>query len=261
MAYTPHAPESHTICEPANYTRTTTTTKYRPAGWAWTRSVEQQAPRLSLKLHVLGCGLSSAQGPTPEDLCCCHDLQTTNFNVEAWQARPDGSYSSLRENAGAVGDCRASQSTSNSFVVFETVAPGSVGSMGGMGGGRDSMPYGPPVIHVMIQAQGYAPILVDVPVSIDMATFQKSSFWGSDFRGAAWVRRPSDAHYRVTGWRGDKSRNRVEMDVDIMLPQTTTAGSSSRSELCPSIAYGLPSSFFFEPIAVCAPSMLNFFAL
>ena len=253
VAYRPHAPESHTICDAMNYT----VTKYRPAGWAWTRSTYRQAPQLSLHLRLLGCASSD------DESCCCRALPpSTSTKVEIWQARPDGTYSSLRDQHEALGDCRAS---ANGSVVFETVAPGSVGSLGGLGG-RNSMPYGPPVIHVMVQVPGYASILVDLPVSIDMTTYRQASFWGPDFRGAAWVRSPitHNAHYQITAWRGDPEANRIEMEVDILLPQQatkTTKTTSIATELCPSFAYGLPSSFFFEPIAVCAPSMLNFFAL
>lgn len=275
VAYTPNAPESSTVCQASNYT----ISKYRAARWPWTRSVWKQAPQISLKLNLLGCSSSTQKDPNTIDSsgsrdksCCCRALPPeVDATVEVWQARPDGTYSSLRDAAS--GDCRArastrrshaaSSSSSSSTIVFDTVAPGSVGSLGGLGG-RDSMPFGPPVIHAMVHAHGFAPVLIDVPVSLDMATMAATSGC-TDFRGAAWVRRPSDAHYRIASWRGDAQRNTVELEVDILLPKSAdaaaTTSSASASTLCPSFAYGMPSSFFFEPIAVCAPSMLNFFNL
>jgi hypothetical protein len=75
---------------------------------------------------------------------------------------------------------------------------------------------------------------------------------------------------------GLPKQNRIEVNVNVYLTRlprppsssssTATSekadGSSVSSSLwCPSLLYGLPSSFFLEPIAVCARPLLDFFAL
>jgi len=303
VAYTPHAPESSTVCDAAKYQEHA----YKVAQWPFYRSQRGGgAPKVSLTVSLLGCdnvSLSSSakgSGAENEPQCCCHALlvpppngATVLAEVQVWQARPDGTYSSLRHHTS--GDCRARQqrnitaaaataTTSSSEITFDTVAPGSVGSLGGLAGDSGSMydlpPYGPPVVHILARATGHAPVLVDVPVSTAMADdgdFSNNSlFW--DLRGAAWVRgrrrQDEPPRYRITSaaWgrnHGDDDDDRVlEINVEIRLPRyneeaaaASTVALSEQRQLCPSLVYGLPSSFFLEPIAVCAPSMLNFFDL
>jgi hypothetical protein len=185
--------------------------------------------------------------------------------VEVWQARPDGTYSSLRVGQQE-GDCRASMSLStddddDSFIVFETFAPGSTGSLGGLGPSKiEFTPFGPPVIHFLATASKHAPTLIDFPVLLDRKTLNARSFYWPDWRGQAWVKQSGkDPAYKITSWKGDQKNNQVEIELDIFLQvQDDSTGSLA---MCPSLIYGLPSSFFLEPITECAPSMLNFFAL
>lgn len=241
VAYVPNQPVSSTICKTADQS------KYRVSGWPFSRSTWNEAPVVQLKINVLGC---KALGNT----CCCQPLN--DVEIEAWQARPDGIYSSL---AGG-GDCRTRSQSRRGRVVLDTVAPGSTGSLGGIGpSGWDFAPYGPPVLHVLVKTAGHAETLVDVPVSVNMETLEQGSFWGPDFRGAAWVRAKNKSRFKIVSWKGYPELNRVELEVDVYLP--FAPGIPSTNYLCPSFVYGLPSSFFLEPIAVCAPSMLDFFDL
>lgn len=247
MAYAPNQPESAVICDDDGAAAAGART-YRAAGWPFSRSTWPHAPKVQLKLNLLGC--VNAKG----DTCCCHAL--SEAEVEVWQARPDGTYSSLT----GVGDCRARSQTRNGSVVFATLAPGSTGAMGGLGpGGWEFAPYGPPVLHILAKAAGHAATLVDVPLSVHARTLARGAFRGPDIRGAAWVRSSGSSRYSITSWAGFPGENRIEVEIDIYLLQTGPHPSSST--LCPSILYGHPSSFFLEPIAVCAPSMLDFFAL
>ena len=171
--------------------------------------------------------------------CWCHHngaVSRLMAEVEVWQARPDGTYSSLRRTSG---DCRARQqrnittttTATTSTITFDTVAPGSVGSLGGLTGDSSSgmydlPPYGPPVLHILARATGHAPVLVDVPVSTAMADddVASHSFW--DLRGAAWVRGSEESpRYRITSaaWRrdhgGDDDDRVLEIHVEIRLPR------------------------------------------
>jgi hypothetical protein len=57
-----------------------------------------------------------------------------NLTLEIWQARPDGTYSSL---TGDDYDCRArivpNSLDASSSVLIDTFAPGSTGCLGGLG--------------------------------------------------------------------------------------------------------------------------------
>lgn len=241
VAYTQNQPVSSIICDAA------INPKYRIAGWPFSRSTWKRAPKVQLKINLLGCR-------TKENMCCCDALNEAE--IEVWQARSDGTYSSLT----GYGECRARGHTRNGSIVFQTTAPGSTGSLGGLGpSGLEFAPYGPPVVHILAKAAGHAATLVDVPVSVNMKTLEQGLFWGPDFRGAAWVRSTEDSRFRIASWKDFPDQNRFEVEVDILLAEAPDKSSSS--ELCQSFLYGLPSSFFLEPMAVCAPSMLDFFDL
>lgn len=216
--------------------------------------------------------------------------------IEIWQARPDGSYSSPRAavtNSGSAynssyvydtsqGDCRGRVhlERGSSSVSIITVAPGSTGALQGLGPNRwDCPPFGPPLLHLLATAPGHAPTLFDLPLLFHRKTLKraKRSMLGGDWRGSAWMREdPPDRPYDVRKWVGLPKQNRIEVNVNVYLTRlprppsssssTATSekadGSSVSSSLwCPSLLYGLPSSFFLEPIAVCARPLLDFFAL
>lgn len=250
MAYVPDQPISSSICK--EYLSEANSAAYCGANWPFSRSKgRKRSPRLQLKINLQSCHKRE------NNKCCCQNLPT-EAEVEVWQTRSDGTYSSL---AGKDGDCRARSSTRQGQVVFQTLAPGSVGSMVGLGpNGWDCPPYGPPAIHILVHDYLHASTLVDVPVVFDAKTLRQTSFWGPDFRGASWVQKKESSRFRVTSWKGFMDENRIEIELDILLYQTFSNASQS-TNLCPSSVYGLPSSFFLEPIAVCAPSMLDFFGL
>lgn len=254
VAYRPNTNLQTNICS-----NNTPTKKYNVANWFGRRASWAHAPRISLQINVYGC---SDQGASDET-CNCRKLEDDSLiSVEVWQTQSDGTYPSLRSNE-ATQECRAKQIGSS--VTFETVAPGSVGSMGGLGpSGWDIGPYRSPVIHILVRgASSFAATLVDLPMSIHQKTLAKKSFWGPDFSGTAWTRsrEAKDAKmYQISGWKPILSENRVQVEVDIFVPRSKKDDDKDRP-LCPSLLYGFPKSFFTEPITICAPSLLNFFPL
>ena len=262
QAYKSEASIKNEICSEKEYL----SSEHRVATWPFWRSSKKSPPKLLLRINLQSC--FDAAGST----CCCHPLikseNSTNVAIEAWQTRPDGTYSSLRKGEQE-GDCRARMflAVNESSVAFETVAPGSYGSLGGLGPSKwDFVPYGIPVIHIMVSAAGHAQTLIDLPVLMNRKTLEARTFSGPDWRGSSWVREKQDElPYNFTAWKPDSESNQVEIEVDIFLKtepdESSTSDIPSSSKLCQSQLYGLPYSFFLEPISECAPSMLDFFAL
>lgn len=285
QAYVPGAPNSTTVCDAALHQASW----YRVAGWPLSRTSHRSAPRVVLRIHLWSCRensgvlLDKKSGMDNDPKCCCDTLKAERklgespsdpaATIEIWQARPDGSYSSLREGIDGIphpGDCRTRVhlERGSSSVTVNTVAPGSTGILGGLGPGRwDFPPFGPPVMHVLVTAPGHAPILLDLPFLFNRKTMnQKSSMLGGDWRGGAWMREScDDKPYDVRKWVGKPNDNRIDVDLNVYLtriPEQEVKGSGSASSLwCSSMIYGLPSSFFLEPIAVCARPLLDFFDL
>ena len=169
----------------------------------------------------------------------------------------------------------------------------------------DIPPYGPPVIHMMIHqtvrtatSTTTTTTFVNVPILFTKTTLELTKFYGSDYRGPAWVVPTTKSktqarrwysrnagsgsgdeinpeRYQITKWEPIPEKNHINVEMDIYVPQssnhpvndipattTTSILSSQKQVLCPSsYLYGFPTSFFVEPIAVCAPSLLNFFQL
>ena len=263
---------------------------------------------------------------SPTSNCCCQPYHSTTegkVEIEIWQTRPDGTYPSIRsafKNGNT--ECRAryiiippstskhnnnnhtvSNPTSSSSFVFRTLAPGSTGALNGLGPNRfDIPPYGPPVIHMMIHytssssslgrtTSATRTLFIDVPILMSK-TLESTKFYGSDYRGPAWITTKSSSQrrhrssmntnnsyepYQITHWEPQPEKNQIRIEMDVFLPQlqiddddigtstaktTTTKPSRMQKILCPSSYwYGFPTSFFVEPIAVCAPSLLDFFHL
>ena len=124
MAYKQHAPISNTIC--SNNSK-----YYKLAYWPFSRSSYAKPPQLHLRINLWSCS-SAAASQQQEQACSCHLLDNTNDGfIEAWQANSEGVYSSLRENNG---DCRARLPlNTTSSLEFYTLAPGSTGSLNGLG--------------------------------------------------------------------------------------------------------------------------------
>jgi len=260
QAYKAHAPFKAEICNEDDYV----SSKQKVATWPFWRSSRKSPPKVLLRIDLQSCSAAA------DSTCCCHPLvkadNSSHVEIEIWQARPDGTYSSLRR--GEKGDCRARTllAGNESSVAFETVAPGSFGSLGGLGPSKwDFAPYGIPVVHILVSAAGHARTLIDFPVLMNRKTLEAQTFSGPDWRGSAWVRESQQqAPYKIVAWKPNSKKNQVEIEVEILLkaePRKSNGVPSSSTELCQSNFYGLPSSFFLEPISECASSMLDFFAL
>jgi hypothetical protein len=266
QAYKAKAPSKSTVCDSKNYA----SGGYKVATWPYSRSSRGNAPRIVLKTNLWSCQ-DASQSPA-KDSCCCkpiaQDKGAANTAVEVWQTRPDGTYSSLHQGQQE-GDCRASLSlddSTTSSLVFETVAPGSTGSLSGLGPSKwDFMPYGPPSIHFLVTSPGHMATLIDVPVLLDPKTLNARSFRWPDWRGSAWTKYPEqNPPYKIVSWKGDAKNSLIEIELDIFLPVLSGDEASATSEsplLCRSWFHSFPSSFFLEPISECSPSMLDFFAL
>lgn len=217
---------------------------------------------MTLEIRLWSC--STNENDNNSNNCCCQVLTDNHAMVDIWQARPDGTYSSLRRKQDD-GDCRARAVVQNhgNSVRLETVAPGSTGIFNGLGPSQwDFAPYGVPVIHILATADNHAPTLVDVPILMDRKTLQPRQFTWKDWRGSGWVHgsRQQSAAVEIVGWKADPKKNHVTLEINVFLTQSTETV-SLETAFCPSKLYGLPWAFYTEPIAECAPSMLDFFAL
>lgn len=274
QAYKPRSPVKNTICEPSN----TTVPYYRVATWPYRRasysSAKMMMPELVLSVSLMTCGGEKESSTKKASSCCCQPWNTkSSATVEAWQARPDGTFSSLRPGVQD-GDCRAQLEANKGAVEFQTLPPGSYGSLSGLGPNKwDFMPYGEPVIHFLVTAPGHAPTLVDVPIYFHWASLESRSFGWNDWRGTAWVRQTmsTDSGYKILSWKSDHKRRSISVSLNLFMQPSgedssaaaSDASSSSHAEemMCESLLYGLPSSFFREPMAVCASSLLDLFTL
>jgi hypothetical protein len=257
QAYRPDAPFSSTVCDP----KLADDYKYRASSWSFTRFGWEKgtAPVLNFKLNLLSCEEQTGD-------CCCNPIQEESADassiIEVWQTRPDGTYSNLgskRTLQPSDNECRAKISPKDGVAVFTTVAPGSTGMMGGIGpSGRDFYPYGPPVIHMLIRMPGHAPVLADFRVLVNPKTLEQRSFFLGDWRPISWMRsRPKGQPLKLKSWIPNTENNSITIEIDVRLHQHP----DDAVEFCESLFYGLPDSFYFEPVSVCAPSLLDFFAM
>ena len=262
QAYKPLAPISTTVCD----VETSSGYRYKTASWPFNRRSGRQgsAPSLDISLRLYSCDLSN------DEDCCCKLLSSVDgvdmpsSIVEVWQTRPDGTYSSLK-GSPENDECRARVPIrDDGSAAFSTVAPGSTGMLHGLGpGGWDSNPYGPPSIHMLATVSGHEPLLVDLPALIHPRTLQQRNFMLPDWRGVAWVKSgPSkeiSPSIQIDSWEPNVADNVITLKVSMYLQQSQEGSNSSQANFCPSFIYGHPSSFFLEPITMCAPSMLDFF--
>ena len=243
QAYAPEAPIKSTVCEDGP-------SKRKVASWPFSRS-KQSSVKLVVRAHIWSCGGMSDME------CCCENLNNT-AKAEVWQARPDGTYSSPRDSSS--GECRATVLSKDGWVSFTTLAPGSSGSLGGLGpSGWDMPPFGPPVMHMLLTADNHQPLLIHIPVLFHSKTYERRSFWGPDFRGHVGRRTAQSDAYNITQWNISQEDAHVQVELDIFL--TKGPSPDIRKDMCPWYMYGLPSAFFVEPIAVCAPYLFDFFPL
>ena len=260
QTYKAGAPIKATICDLASKQKT----NYRVARWPLSRRSYPSPPVVKIEGRIYSCDVGATTEP---NTCASNPADSGNsgpITVEAWQARPDGTYSSLRSGVEE-GECRSTIDVSggNSSFQVETLAPGSVGMFSGIGPrGVDLPPYGPPVINFFIQSQGHNSLLVNIPVSA-------KSFYGPDLRGPVMVGSGSGksggASAQISSWNVEDNGD-ISLSIDFFLTARSSDGNAggdptSLSHIfCNSWFHGTPS-FFVEPIAVCAPSVLDFFEL
>lgn len=298
QAYKPDAPISKTICDPEEVR--SKKMRHKVATWPYSRSGRKNPPELKVKLNLLRCSndhsmseRTQAEEATEEtqvveeslEGCCCNPLipsgSQENATIEVWQSRPDGTYSSLRQGSDN-GECRAKWIATGSpdvdhvldppsTIEFQTMAPGSTGVMSGLGpDGWEFYPYGPPVLHVLVRpgVDGISPLLVDIPLPVHHKTLQERPFTWTDWRGPSWMKakgHPEQPAFNVTSWEADVDNNSVSISVDLFLHDdkdySLSYAAATSKLMCPSLFYGLPSSFFLEPISVCGKYLLDYFDL
>mmetsp|Transcript_25367 Transcript_25367/g.62428 ORF Transcript_25367/g.62428 Transcript_25367/m.62428 type:complete len:320 (-) Transcript_25367:167-1126(-) len=254
QAYKPNAPLSSTVCEAESAQQY----KYKRASWNFSRRTFRKgtAPELDITLRFNSCSKGDS------NQCQCYKVEgpsSPSDRVEVWQTRPDGRYSSLRSS----DECRAQvQMNDQGEVKFTTLAPGSSGLMGGLGpSGFDWSPYGPPVIHMLVQVTGHSPILLDVPMLFRIGDLTQHGFSLGDWRGQGWMKyRPRESVLTLTSWEPNVEENRIAIEYEISLQQVEGEKKNS-ADLCESYLKLLPSAFYLEPIATCSKSIMDFFAV
>lgn len=292
QAYKPNAPVKSSVCEVTQINSGNGDDSNQPqhtvAHRAYWRSKYDDVVPLIVHGNIYSCGSPSSPQPTSPS--------SDALLLEVWQARPDGTFSSLRPGI-EVGECRASvpvdtKTTNTGFsniigqVQFETLAPGSPGILGGLmpDSSRDYPPYGPGVIHMYLNVEGYYPVLGQLNIhELEDWMLQKDSegrfrFKGFDIRPhAARKSTKSVVHHGIEIQSVQKvSRpgynSALEVNVDLYLVPNSGANevgnnaSAKKKSLsdvfCSSQRhFSWISSFFKEPIAICFPSLLDFFPL
>jgi protocatechuate 3,4-dioxygenase beta subunit len=266
QAYKPNAPTKNRVCE----AKSNSVNKVA-RNFLW-RSNRPEAIPISIRGNIYTCSHNN--------------LSTRNLVVEVWQPRPDGTYSSLREGVQE-GDCRAvlplidtdpSESPNNFLgrLEIETLSPGSPGLFGGIVPSAAAMlfhdipPFGPGVIHFMINADGQYPLLAQISMSeiSHMVSISKGLFFGQDLRPHARSS-GNDLFGGVEVQSASLENSTLEIEVDFFLApmpsymvvhQEDTAAMLYRKDIFCSSDSGI-SSFFKEPISVCVPSLLDYFEL
>ena len=189
-------------------------------------------------------------------MCIYIFLDESEATVEVWQPRPNGVYSSLSPN-NEEGDCRATilPEDDGSFE-FSTLAPGSTGLMGGLGPGVfDLALYGPPAMHFLVSAPGYEIFLGQLIVSSDVKDFTGTSMAGADSGEGTMHGIDIISKEKISG-------GGIEIQIEINMQSIGEERHTNLNEaLCQSRILGLPQAFFLEPIALCAPVILDFFPL
>lgn len=258
QAYHPNAPVSNEVCRP----EISQALRYKVATWPYSRKSlpKGRAPKLLVTLNFWSCDIAAGNNA---NTCSCSpftqiDGNETNSMVEVWQARPDGTYSSLHGAAEGKCECRAKVPISSGAVQFTTVAPGSTGIMGGLGpGGWDWPYYGPGILHLLVRVAGHDPVLADIPINMNPKTLEQLAI-SRDLRPTALHRKqPAEPLVQMTSWNANTAENTISLGFNVYLHPSK----DDQVNFCPYLVYGSPASFYLEPISVCAPSMLNFLPL
>ena len=280
QAYKPDSPMKKHVCE-ANIVEEGSSNLHNVAHWPFWRSSYSNVVPVVVHAKIYSCG----GGGHPS-------TDTTTMTMDVWQPRPDGTFSSLRTGIEE-GECRAnvpiSTKTNDDFsniigqARFETLVPGSPGVLGGLipTTSKDYPPYGPGIIHVYLNAKGYYPVLGQLNMNeLDDWLMNKDSrrfrFRGSDFRPQANANN-IDADSSSGGGGIEihhieisKTTRQLSLEVDVFIVpleqidgEETTQSTSLSDVFCTSrgLLNWIVSGFFKEPIAVCFPSLLDFFQL
>ncbi len=126
QAYKPNSPESTSLCfQPRRRSKVAT--------WPYSRS-RSLPVNLKLVVRLWSCPYLDGNSQNCRNMLGDSYSNQHNLTLEIWQARPDGTYSSL---TGDDYDCRArivpNSLDASSSVLIDTFAPGSTGCLGGLG--------------------------------------------------------------------------------------------------------------------------------
>ena len=282
QAYKPNAPMKEEICQVGNGSFLGDDYSFQNpnniAHFSFWRSKYNDVLPLVVIGDIYSCDpvLSPLPSPSSDDA----------VTMDVWQPRPDGRFSSLRPGVEE-GVCRASipidsekESDFSNFigrVKFDTLAPGSPGILGGLvpNSYRDYAPYGPGAIHMYLNVDGYYPVLTKLDMNDLEETMPEKElggrfqFKGPDIRPHA--KRNANNDYdgiEIQDVKRMKSKHpgyeymlTVKFDL-YLVPDEEYTSSDSTDVFCASKGlFSWISSFFKEPIAVCSPSLLDFFSL
>lgn len=291
QTYKPNTPIKSTVCEVDDSDDNIQST-YNVAHWSFWRSSYTIIPKLVVTANIYSCGdvdnsiSSSESSITSASNEEAEEGDNGLITMEVWQPRSDGTYSSLRPGIEE-GDCRASvpiqqnhMNTNNNnefsnilgYDHFSTLAPGSPGVLNGLipHGSRDYPPYSKGNIKMYLKVDGYYPWLGQLSMNEldENKEYQRSVGM-----------RPHDAKNNEKSGSGSGggidiksvtqvSASLIQVEIDIFIeqrkPQEMTTSSQDSSDIfCSSrgLFNWITSSFFKEPIAICFPSLLDFFQL
>jgi len=286
QTYKPNTPIKSTVCEVDDSDDSIQST-YNVAYWSFWRSSYNAAPKMIVTTNIYSCDPSisslsfSASNEEEEEEEGVNGL----ISMEVWQPRADGTYSSLRPGIEE-GDCRASvpiqqNNNYNEFsnilghVQFTTLAPGSPGLLNGLipHGSRDYPPYSNGNIQIYLNLDGYYPWLGQLSM-IELDDILKNrSVVGRRPHDAKYINDKSSSSGNGGGGGIDiksvtqVSESLMQVEIDIFIEkrksEEITSSQDSSDIFCSSrgLFNWITSSFFKEPIAICFPSLLDFFQL
>ena len=182
----------------------------------------------------------------------CYKISSAK--VEVWHASPEGKYSSLKEDDGSddlPSNCRGTYQEGASFTISTNV-PGSYGLLNGLSPFNfDFPPYGPKVVHFLVTAPGFKPLVTQVRLD---AT--------PDFRGPALVLGNDNSltlSDQVESNSGISGRVKFVLEPDD--PKNIEEGDNDGGpSFCQSSLprFLNPYAFFTEPLAICSSLPLYF---
>ena len=275
QAYKPDSPMKNNVCEAANEVDEGSSNLHNNvAHWPFWRSSYNNVISVVVRANIYSCG-----GGHPS-------TDTTTMTMEVWQPRPDGTYSSLRTGIEE-GECRAnvpiSTKTNEDFsniigqARFETLVPGSSGVLGGLipNTSKDYPPFGPGIIHVYLNAKGFQPLLGQLNMNelddwlLNKDRRRRFRFRGSDFRPQANAN-SIEISGGISIQSVSQTSRHLSLEVDVFIVpleqidvEETTQSPNLSDVFCTSrgLVDWITSGFFKQPIAVCFPSLLDFFQL